>query len=245
MIGSRCKRLRSRDTATTKTRHIRCLPNAGHGSGHARTLCVAPVWWLERCAQNPIPSRTRPLNAPAPMVLCLKARESRSPPDPHNAKPTHSPTRSDHPGAGWSSPVARQAHNLKVTGSNPVPATKTQPQHQHTSRFAQRGPASSCRTPGRIPRGAGAHSNITTPHPDQRQKPRRWARRTRPDGGTSPSDSGALLGLRRCADACGVRVHTLDCRLPAGAGRGRDRRRRGGVGAQPRREGERAVLGDP
>ena len=26
-------------------------------------------------------------------------------------------------GAGWSSPVARQAHNLKVTGSNPVPAT--------------------------------------------------------------------------------------------------------------------------
>ena len=28
--------------------------------------------------------------------------------------------------AGWSSPVARQAHNLKVTGSNPVPATKIQ-----------------------------------------------------------------------------------------------------------------------
>jgi hypothetical protein len=26
--------------------------------------------------------------------------------------------------AGWSSPVARQARNLKVTGSNPVPATK-------------------------------------------------------------------------------------------------------------------------
>src|SRR5438105_23134 len=31
-----------------------------------------------------------------------------------------SPSR---PHAGWSSPVARQAHNLKVTGSNPVPAT--------------------------------------------------------------------------------------------------------------------------
>jgi hypothetical protein len=28
--------------------------------------------------------------------------------------------------AGWSSPVARQAHNLKVTGSNPVPATRQQ-----------------------------------------------------------------------------------------------------------------------
>ncbi len=32
-------------------------------------------------------------------------------------------TRLSRFGAGWSSPVARQAHNLKVTGSNPVPAT--------------------------------------------------------------------------------------------------------------------------
>jgi hypothetical protein len=28
-----------------------------------------------------------------------------------------------HGDAGWSSPVARQAHNLKVVGSNPTPAT--------------------------------------------------------------------------------------------------------------------------
>jgi hypothetical protein len=27
-------------------------------------------------------------------------------------------------GAGWSSPVARQAHNLKAAGSNPAPATR-------------------------------------------------------------------------------------------------------------------------
>ena len=27
--------------------------------------------------------------------------------------------------AGWSSPVARQAHNLKVRGSNPLPATNS------------------------------------------------------------------------------------------------------------------------
>ena len=71
------------------------------------------------------------------MVLCLKARESRSPPGlpihpvisvppvgfprirvPSTGEPT---TTTD---AGWSSPVARQAHNLKVTGSNPVPATR-------------------------------------------------------------------------------------------------------------------------
>src|SRR5690349_21074370 len=30
-------------------------------------------------------------------------------------------------GAGWSSPVARQAHNLKVAGSNPAPATNRRP----------------------------------------------------------------------------------------------------------------------
>ena len=35
---------------------------------------------------------------------------------PVKAGPTHI-------GAGWSSPVARQAHNLKVVGSNPTPAT--------------------------------------------------------------------------------------------------------------------------
>ena len=29
--------------------------------------------------------------------------------------------------AGWSSPVARQAHNLKVVGSNPTPATNKNP----------------------------------------------------------------------------------------------------------------------
>ena len=35
-------------------------------------------------------------------------------------------------GAGWSSPVARQAHNLKVTGSNPVPATKIRTRHHQS-----------------------------------------------------------------------------------------------------------------
>jgi hypothetical protein len=36
-------------------------------------------------------------------------------------------------GAGWSSPVARQAHNLKAAGSNPAPATKNPP--RRTRRF--------------------------------------------------------------------------------------------------------------
>ena len=40
---------------------------------------------------------------------------------------TITPDRKQSPrenGAGWSSPVARQAHNLKAAGSNPAPATK-------------------------------------------------------------------------------------------------------------------------
>jgi hypothetical protein len=75
---------------------------------------------------NPIPSRTRPLNASAPMVLCLKTWESRSLPGllrtgnfPHYDDKARSSLD-----AGWSSPVARQAHNLKVISSNLVPATK-------------------------------------------------------------------------------------------------------------------------
>ena len=43
------------------------------------------------------------------------------------------------PHAGWSSPVARQAHNLKVTGSNPVPATKTN--STTISKFCKSAPA--------------------------------------------------------------------------------------------------------
>ena len=112
--------------------------------------------------KNPIPSRTRPLNSSAPMVLCLKTRESRSLPGLPRTNSTPRFTRSTprtrrffiraprsclspllpskpalkahrlgfgeaklaRVAAGWSSPVARQAHNPKVTGSNPVPATR-------------------------------------------------------------------------------------------------------------------------
>ncbi len=130
---------------------------------------------------HPIPFRTRSLSPPAPMVLCLKARESRSLPGLLSQMPSRSNERGlshdfasfpeanarlgrlcgprplgrigprsrfwTRPSgyrsrggkgsagrigrqrkfgdAGWSSPVARQAHNLKVPGSNPGPAPKT------------------------------------------------------------------------------------------------------------------------
>ena len=71
------------------------------------------------------------------MVLCLKTWESRSSPGLPSTEPKL-PLRHDAVGsrtifpiaycrlasdAGWSSPVARQAHNLKAAGSNPAPAT--------------------------------------------------------------------------------------------------------------------------
>ena len=80
--------------------------------------------------KHPIPSRTRPLSAPALMVLRLKTWESKSPPDLERSIPflsndiTREAQNLAH-GAGWSSPVARQAHNLKAAGSNPAPATKS------------------------------------------------------------------------------------------------------------------------
>ena len=44
------------------------------------------------------------------------------------------------PAAGWSSPVAREAHNLEVAGSNPVPATSvTEHRNNHKPRLPRRG----------------------------------------------------------------------------------------------------------
>ena len=40
--------------------------------------CFSPTLWFLRRAQDPIPSRTRPSNPSAPMVLSLKTWESRS-----------------------------------------------------------------------------------------------------------------------------------------------------------------------
>src|ERR1700688_1688603 len=67
------------------------------------------------------------------MVLCLKARESRSPPGlpTYQYKQNRPKTQHAKKGgfvvsithAGWSSPVARQAHNLKAARSNRAPAT--------------------------------------------------------------------------------------------------------------------------
>ena len=92
----------------------------------ARCSCSSSGLVAIATAKHPIPSRTRPLRAVTPMVLRLKTWESRSPPNltKNNISPSTLKSRTDKNGAGWSSPVARQAHNLKAAGSNPAPATK-------------------------------------------------------------------------------------------------------------------------
>src|SRR5215475_11096443 len=85
------------------------------------------------------------------MVLRPKTWESRSPPGLQNGRQPHTPANaflpttpitpdtpsSELPSAGWSSPVARQAHNLKVVGSNPTPAT-TDIEHRYLPGTAAR-----------------------------------------------------------------------------------------------------------
>src|SRR3974390_252204 len=56
----------------------------------------------------------------------------RRPPLLHSARNARAMHRASRFGAGWSSPVARQAHNLKVVGSNPTPATKSLPAKSRT-----------------------------------------------------------------------------------------------------------------
>jgi hypothetical protein len=73
------------------------------------------------------------------MVLCPKARESRSLPGLPSAKNLfHEELKKSRRRiyAGWSSPVARQAHNLKVVGSNPAPATTFTERHSVADKAA-------------------------------------------------------------------------------------------------------------
>ena len=49
---------------------------------------------------------------------------------PHTKHQQHNTHQITPTNAGWSSPVARQAHNLKVIGSNPIPATKSAEPHE-------------------------------------------------------------------------------------------------------------------
>ena len=90
--------------------------------------------WESRSPPGP-PSREKTRQKPH---LATPDAKTSSPQRPNPSRPCRiskpTETRAQHPAqkpannaltAGWSSPVARQAHNLKVAGSNPAPATRS------------------------------------------------------------------------------------------------------------------------
>ena len=145
-----------RSKAAHQNRHA-CKNLERQNSPHSqrgRVRSAGPVATAR--GKHPIPSRTRKLRPVAPMVLRLKPWESRSPPDPQIALkiPLLSLSRYQYLNAGWSSPVARQAHNLKVVGSNPTPATIFVERPRSTARavcvWPAANPKSSARSPSSI-----------------------------------------------------------------------------------------------
>ena len=76
------------------------------------------TWWLWRGARTRSHPELGRENPQRPWYCVSRhgrvgRRQVFQPIHAHQSQPT----------AGWSSPVARQAHNLKVIGSNPIPAT--------------------------------------------------------------------------------------------------------------------------
>ena len=95
----------------------RRMPAAGSANRPARMILFMPVA-PARHHRAAAGKRKRKLSG---RDGAKKARKSGPSAGVDRAAPqAYIPAPSD---AGWSSPVARQAHNLKVTGSNPVPAT--------------------------------------------------------------------------------------------------------------------------
>ena len=106
--------------------HANTLIIHKHQPPHRHTV----VGWIRRpggyggrLPPDPIPNSAvkRPSAYDTASQDAEKSVAARSPDPPHKTHPTTH--------AGWSSPVARQAHNLKAAGSNPAPATKIPPQY--------------------------------------------------------------------------------------------------------------------
>ena len=93
-------------------------------------VCFSLTLWFLRGAQDPIPSRTRPSNSSAPMVLSLKAWESRSLQGlpktyglKHNLEQQKPPVRNDW---GFLRSKAREAEEAQASGPQVRNAPQTQ-----------------------------------------------------------------------------------------------------------------------
>ena len=85
------------------------------------------TWWLWRGARTRSHPELGRENPQRPWYCVLRhgrvgRRQVFQPRQNKHSEP-YTIQPSAHTNAGWSSPVARQAHNLKVRGSNPLPAT--------------------------------------------------------------------------------------------------------------------------
>ena len=109
--------------------------------------------------------------------------------------------RRHHDDAGWSSPVARQAHNLKVVGSNPTPATKST-NRANALRGTLRSASDSC-----TPASAQRQQNRLTPSTDFALGGCRWL--SRPSR-QSPEDGDG----EQCLGALNCGPHTTGGRAP-------------------------------
>jgi hypothetical protein len=130
--------------------------------------------------------RKRPFQLVSHLPICRPRLTSRN---PSKCLPKNASNRLPRVDAGWSSPVARQAHNLKVTGSNPVPATKLTQTHTPKPSRAHAPRAFAC------PRYT-ARSLIQATQPRRPSGPRDWSQ---PDPAladtTQPSRASRLRGL--------------------------------------------------
>ena len=114
-----------RDDATTLRFALTRQPGAGHLERSCprqipprSSLSFAGLVALAR-SLNPIPSRTRPLNSSAPMVLCLKTWESRSSP----GLPRTTPPRTTPPGMTpdpGQRPSSQRPHRTERPAPNPL-----------------------------------------------------------------------------------------------------------------------------
>ena len=120
-MGGRAGRRQAKPAAQDQSSEIRGqLSRPQSSKDRAKDRAQRP----HRRVNPPAPRSPRPTSAPPPALLALTTRF------PLKAiRARRGPTSDLCPliFAGWSSPVARQAHNLKVVGSNPTPATKISP----------------------------------------------------------------------------------------------------------------------
>ena len=142
-----CSTPRHRLAGSPPSPASRAPPQGGGSPGRATSgclcrLCAAGTWAVgqgaRRARRGPYSSFGRVVNPLAPRIRDGTAASARvafsgSLRGSDRSAPSHWPVRispgfrekPDYGDAGWSSPVARQAHNLKVASSNLAPATKS------------------------------------------------------------------------------------------------------------------------